>query len=188
MALIEKTADKIALSTPHENFLVVTNHFRDSSLMRAHGSSKTQFEDASHYRLRRVEEMIDSTGSFSIETMAKLLRDRKGKGGENIGLGNEKAINQLIAHHAIIFKPKEKKVWVSAAPYQLGAFVAYDLDEIFANPQSYRSKPLYLAEDCIAPDVLLNGKGYQQFLQYKKALNKVKNGIENKTCVHAKRT
>ena len=181
VALIEKTPDKISLSSPTENFLVVTNHFRDSSLMKSHDSSKTHFEDASHYRLKRVKEMIDSTGSFSIENMAKLLRDRKGSGGENIGLGNEKAINQLIAHHSVIFKPKEKKVWVSAAPYQLGEFVAYDLDEIFANPQSYRSKPLYIAKDCVAPDVLLKGNGYQQFLEYKKALNKVKNGIENKT-------
>ena len=180
VALIEKTADKIALSSPHENYLVATNHYRDSSFMRGSDGTDTQFEDASHYRLKRVEEMIDSTGSFSIENMAKLLRDRKGKGGKNIGLGNEKAINQLIAHHAIIFKPQEKKVWVSAAPYQLGAFVAYDLDEIFADPQSYRLKPVYLSEACIAPDDMLKGNGYQQFIQYKEALVKVKNGIENK--------
>lgn len=180
VALIEKTPGKIVLTIPQQNFLAMTNHFRDSSFMKSPADPEIQFEDASHYRLKRVEELIDSTGTFSVEDMAKLLRDRKGKEGENIGLGNEKSINQLIAHHGIIFKPQEKKVWVSAAPFQLGAFVAYDLDEIFADPQSYLTKPAFEQHDCIGPDVLLNSKDYQQFVAYKKALVKIKNGIENK--------
>lgn len=180
VALIEKTTDKIALSLPQANYLAVTNHYLDSSFTKSSHGSETQSEDASYYRLNRVEEMIDSTGSFSVEDVANLLRNRKGKGGEDIGFGNEKSINQLIAHHGIIFKPQEKKVWVSAAPFQLGAFVAYDLDKIFADPQSYRSKPTYLTEACIAPDAMLKGKDYQQFLQYKKALVIVTNGIDNK--------
>jgi len=179
VALIEKTVDKIALSFPSENYMAVTNHYRDSSFIKGSTVNNTPFEDASHYRLKRVEEMIDSVGSFSIENMAKLLRDTKGKGGKNIGLGNEKAINQLIAHHSIIFKPKEKKVWISAAPYQLGAFVAYDLDEIFADPQSYRSKQASLEGDCISPDVLLTGNSYQQFIKYKEGLIKVQKGIKD---------
>ena len=180
VALIEKTPDKIVLSLPTENYMAVTNHFRDSSFLKKNGGAESQFEDASHYRLKRVEEMIDSTGSFCVDDVAKLLRDRKGKEGENIGLGNEKAINQLIAHHGIIFKPQEKKVWVSAAPFQLGTFVAYDLDEIFADPQSYRSKPAYLAETCIAPDEFLKNADFQRFLQYKKTSVKIKHGIDNK--------
>lgn len=180
VALIEKTTDKLALSLPQTNNLAVTNHYLDSSFTKNSDGSETRFEDASHYRLNRVKEMIDSTGSFSVEDIAKVLRDKNGKRGKNIGLGNEKSINQLIAHHGIIFKPREKKVWVSAAPFQLGAFVAYNLDEIFADPQSYRSKPAYLAEACIAPDVMIKSNDYQQFMQYKKTLVKVKNGIDNK--------
>ena len=49
----------------------------------------------------------------------------------HLGYGNEKALNQLLSHHGIIFKPEQKLVWVSANPYQLGEFVCYDLNTIF---------------------------------------------------------
>ncbi|WP_461638038.1 C45 family autoproteolytic acyltransferase/hydolase [Labilibaculum euxinus] len=177
-ALIEKTPDKIALLHPKENYLAVTNHFLDSSMLLNGADSLSHFVNASHYRLNRVEELIDSTGKFSVQQVADLLRDRKGTKGANIGLGNEKAINQLIAHHGIIFKPEEKKVWISAAPFQLGAFVAYDLNEIFADPQAYRSKNLYLSDDVIAADAMLQNEEYTNFLKYKAELLKIQKGIK----------
>lgn len=179
VALIEKTPEKIALLNPKENYLAVTNHFLDSSFKTDKIKIKPMFEDASHYRLKRVEALIDSTGSFSVKQVADLLRDRKGRQGKDIGLGNEKAINQLIAHHGIIFKPQEKKVWVSAAPYQLGAFVAYDLDEIFADPQAYRSAKVHISEDAIAADAMLQNEEYDNFLKYKEGLLKVQKGIDD---------
>ncbi len=177
-ALIEKTPDKIALLYPKGNYLAVTNHFLDSSMMVNTEYEASNFVNASHYRLNRVEDLIDSTGKFSAQQVADLLRDRKGTNGANIGLGNEKAINQLIAHHGIIFKPEEKKVWISAAPFQLGAFVAYDLDEIFADPQAYRSKNLYQSDDVIAADAILQNEEYTNFLKYKAELLKVQKGIK----------
>jgi len=178
VALIEKRPDRIALLKPKENYLAVTNHFLNSSLVQQKKDSIASFEDASHYRLNRVEELIDSTGSFSVKQVADLLRDRKGRQGKDIGLGNEKAINQLIAHHGIIFKPEEKKVWVSAAPYQLGAFVSYDLDEIFADPQAYISKKVYIPEETIAVDDMLQNEAYDNFIKYKEGLLKVQKGLD----------
>jgi hypothetical protein len=39
---------------------------------------------------------------------AAILRNQKGLNNKNIGLTNEKGLNQLLAHHAVIFKPKDK--------------------------------------------------------------------------------
>jgi len=88
------------------------------------------------------------------------LRDVSGLQNENIGLGNEKALNQLMAHHGVVFKPKELKMWVSNNPYQLGAFDAYDLNSIF---NSSELKPINALE--IPKDVFLNT---QEFANYKK--------------------
>ncbi len=92
-------------------------------------------------------------------------------------------LNQLIAHHGIIFKPQEKKVWVSAAPFQLGTFVAYDLDEIFASSDSFATKTTYLSDENIAADEFLEGHEYSQFLQYKNALLAMQHKIKSKSTI-----
>ena len=51
---------------------------------------------------------------------------------KDLGMGNQLSVNQLIAHHSIVFKPTQQLVWVSTAPYQLGKFVAYDLKKVFS--------------------------------------------------------
>jgi len=130
-----------------------------------------------------VNALIDSIGVFSVEEVAGVLRDRNGKNGENIGFGNEKSVNQLIAHHGIIFKPQEKKVWVSAAPFQLGTFVAYDLDEIFASPDSFATKTAYLEDENIASDEFLLSEDYKQFLQYKNTLSAIQDKIKSKSAI-----
>ena len=52
-----------------------------------------------------------------------------------------KALNQLLAHHGIVFKPEELMAWVSSNPYQLGEFVAYDLKEIFSEESMVKYLP-----------------------------------------------
>ena len=69
-----------------------------------------------------------------------ILRDRKGLHNADIGMGNEKAINQLIAHHSIVFEPKKLLVWVSTSPWQLGEYVAYDLNKDICF-KGYEGKP-----------------------------------------------
>src|SRR5690606_34743285 len=110
---------------------------------------KTQQASHTSYRFNRMQELLSENEVLNPERAAEILRNRDGLKAENLGMGNEKAINQLLAHHGIIFKPQERKVWVSANPYQLGAFVAYDLDEAFSRFISGENKNIALTEETI---------------------------------------
>ena len=58
-----------------------------------------------------IDELDDSSlYSFSTPETSMI-------GKENV-LSIEKAINQLIAHHSIVFEPKKRLVWVSTAPWR----------------------------------------------------------------------
>src|SRR5690606_1122081 len=82
---------------------------------------------------------------------AAMLRNREGLGGADLGYGNEKAINQLLAHHAVIFQPEDRRMWVATSPYQLGEFVAYDLDEVFARLAAHDTETPLAADSLNIP-------------------------------------
>ncbi len=128
MVSIEKTPAQSALYAPGGSIAICTNQFQGKEFSQLEESRKT----ASGYRYKRMQELSDSIGVFDPQKMVGLLRDTKGLHGQDIGLGNEKSINQLIAHHSIVFQPAAKTFWISTAPYQEGKFLAYNLDSIFA--------------------------------------------------------
>ncbi len=91
-------------------------------------------------------------------------------------MGNEKAINQFIAHHAIIFEPGKRMVWVSTAPWQLGQFVAYDLNKIFGMHGLSANHEVYDSAQNIAADPFLQTKDYQSFVTYRELKEQIRQG------------
>ncbi|MBL3656826.1 C45 family autoproteolytic acyltransferase/hydolase [Fulvivirga sediminis] len=130
--VIEKTPDITAIYEEADNDLVVTNHYQSEELKNDALNQEYLSEGVSDYRYERVQELLDSLAPLTPNKAAFLLRNKEGLGGNFIGLANEKAVNQLVAHHSIIFSPEDMMVWVSAPPYQLGKYLAYDLNEIFS--------------------------------------------------------
>ena len=130
--IIEKTPDDLDVYDPQKDFIVCTNHFQSKGLGKTKMNIEQENESASSYRYKRLMELLNANGKNTIQKTVNILRDQKGLNNTNIGMGNEKAINQLIAHHSIVFEPKKLLVWVSTAPWQLGEYVAYDLNKIFA--------------------------------------------------------
>jgi isopenicillin-N N-acyltransferase like protein len=131
-ALIEKTPDAIDIVYPSDNYIVSTNHFQSDRLGQTDLNQEHMRTSASVYRYQRVLQLLEQTRLNTPYVTAGILRDQRGLSGEDIGLGNEKVINQLVAHHGIIFQPEKKLVWISTAPWTLGKFVCYDLNKIFS--------------------------------------------------------
>jgi len=130
--LIEVSPEKFGIyEVQNSNQLICSNHFQSDSYVTDKRNLNHIEESHSKYRFERMEELLDAESKMTPTKMANILRNKEGLNDVKIGYGNEKALNQLLAHHAVIFSPEKLMVWVSSNPYQLGEFVAYDLNEIF---------------------------------------------------------
>ncbi|WP_245957486.1 C45 family autoproteolytic acyltransferase/hydolase [Chitinophaga flava] len=183
--VIEKTPEGMDLYDPQKSFITCTNHFQGDSLGSL-ASNKLQIsESASEYRYERLNELLKEKGPNTVQKTISILRDRKGLHGADIGLGNEKAINQFIAHHAIVFEPKKRMVWVSAAPWQLGQFVAYDLNKIFSMHGLDSDHEVYDSVQNVPADSFLLTKDYASFQVFRQLKAKMQDGkdIDTKALV-----
>lgn len=165
--LIEKTPEATELFETETDKIISTNHFQSEVLGNTELNQEHFRTSASKYRWERVEELMTKIEKLTPKQTAEILRDKNGIGNSGIGLGNEKAINQLIAHHSVIFLPEEKKIWVSTAPWQLGKYVCYDLNKVFENPL-IGNHEIYETEFTIEPDSFQATQAYRDFLKFSK--------------------
>ncbi|QEH41410.1 C45 family peptidase [Chitinophaga sp. XS-30] len=166
-AIIEKTPEELAIYDPGGNEISCANHFQSKTLGASAANREQLAESASPYRYQRLQELLRQQGKNTVEKTIAILRDRKGINGADIGMGNEKAINQLIAHHSIVFEPGKLKVWVSTAPWQLGEFVAYDLNKVFAMNGLEDDREIYDSTNIIPADTFLQTADYRRFLNFR---------------------
>lgn len=174
--LVEKTPEGMAAYDPNQSRILCTNHFQSKVFYETELNKEQRNESASDYRYHRLQELIDSAGANTVEKTVNILRNQKGLKGLDIGLGNEKAVNQLIAHHAIVFEPEKRRVWVSTAPWQLGAFVAYDLNKVFGQQGPKTNTEIYDSAATIGADPFLQTRAYQQFLKFRHFKQKLAEG------------
>lgn len=130
--IIEKSPKKFDVVFPQNDQIICANHFQGSAFSDDKTNIENIYGSDSRYRFERVGELLGMHDKVSVRDAAAILRDRKGRGGTDPGMGNPLAINQLIAHHSVIFSPSDLLVWISAGPYQLGEYVAYDLKKVFS--------------------------------------------------------
>ena len=164
-AVIEKNPQSTDLFEESGNLLICTNHFQGKALGETELNEEHLRTSASQYRWNRVQELLSETNKISVKGAVDILRNQNGIDGVNIGLGNEKAINQLIAHHSIIFQPEDLKVWISTAPYQLGKYVCYDLNAVF-NSALTTDKELYFSTLTIEEDPFVNTQSFSDFQKF----------------------
>lgn len=130
-AIIEKTPENIALFESNENRILCTNHYQSETFSADEYNIENIATSDSPYRYERLNELISKHSPIGADDAVTILRNRYGKENADIGLSNEKSINQFIAHHSVVFQPEELRFWVSTSPWQLGEYICYDLDSIF---------------------------------------------------------
>ncbi len=179
--IIEKTPDALDVYDPKQDYIVCTNHFQSDGLNKSKDNEEQLKESASPYRYKRMMELLNENSPNTVQKTINILRDRKGLHGTDIGMGNEKAVNQLIAHHSIVFEPKKMLVWVSTSDWQLGKYVCYDLAKIFSLNGLQQDKEIYDSSLSIAPDSFLLSADFKNFKQFRSFKQRMDDGDEVNT-------
>lgn len=166
--------------------LICSNHFQSNAYKDDKNNSKQKTDSHSMYRFLRMEELLSEKEKITPKIAIDILRNTQGLQNSNIGYGNEKALNQLLAHHGIVFQPSKLKVWISSNPYQLGTFVHYDLNTAF---KKFGKKNYTISiqekKNNIAEDNFLQTKEYEKYEKYRILRAKISTKISQKRTVTA---
>jgi tetratricopeptide (TPR) repeat protein len=165
--VIEKTPDSLSIYDPNKNEILCTNHFQSNDFWNSEPNVEQRQNSASVYRYQRLTQLLQQNGPNTVQKTINILRDYKGVNNADIGLGNEKAVNQFIAHHAIVFEPQQLKVWVSTSPWQMGQFVCYDLNKVFALEGMKNNREIYEADLNINADSFIYTPTFKRFEQFR---------------------
>ncbi|MCU4154360.1 hypothetical protein J1N10_00100 [Carboxylicivirga sp. A043] len=177
--IIEKSLDAVAIYDSKESKLVLTNHFQSGELKDTELNLESIEEGCSMYRLQRTHELIDGHKQLDVEAVVDILRDKNGKNNRSIGIGNEAAVNQLICHHSVVFKPEEKLMWVSKFPYQENDFVAYDLNKVFSESFDVQTQEVTVDSLKIDASEFYQSNGVHNIWHYRSQLDSIKAQLSN---------
>lgn len=165
--VIEKTPDSLSIYDPNKNEILCTNHFQSNDFWNSEPNVEQRQNSASVYRYQRLTQLLQQNGPNTVQKTINILRDYKGVNNADIGLGNEKAVNQFIAHHAIVFEPQQLRVWVSTSPWQMGQFVCYDLNKVFVLKGMKNNREIYETDLNIKADSFIYTPTFKRFEQFR---------------------
>ncbi|MES2629485.1 MAG: C45 family autoproteolytic acyltransferase/hydrolase [Bacteroidota bacterium] len=158
--IIEKGPGKMDVYRNDKPLMVCSNHYQGAAFVNdTENRENIKFTDSAK-RFQRMKELIGEHYPLDPVSAAGILRDRNGLGDQPIGNGNPLAVNQLIAHHSIIFQPEDGKFWISTGPWQLGEYLGYNLNSMITAAQSG-------GVAIIPADTFLNTTGYDRFLEFR---------------------
>jgi hypothetical protein len=170
--LIEKTPSGMDVYDASGNEILCSNHYQGKEFSNQLANLNNQIESSSLYRRVRLKQLLNEREKIDHKKAAEILRNQKGLNEKNIGMGNEKAMNQLLAHHGVIFKPRQLLMWVSTNPYQCGKFVCYNLKDVFEKYKAIEEEQEITVDSLtIAEDPFIRTEAYRQFVNFKNLKN-----------------
>ncbi len=157
-ALIEKSPDLQAVYAPAGERIISTNHYQSEQFATDAANRENIATSDSPYRWARLEELLNRHTPLTPASAASVLRNRAGLNDAPIGWTNEKAINQCIAHHGVIFQPAKRRMWLSTDPWQAGRMLCYDLHTFFTAEKPLRASQCLEAHSIAADTAFLRAE------------------------------
>lgn len=160
-----KKEDRRPLRGEDSPLVWATGHLLREPFDRDAQNDRLRRYTASGYRYERLQERLVELSPLDPQRAVDLLRDRRGRGDVELGLGNRNALDHLQLAQAVVVDATAMVLWVAEPPSALGRFRAYDLRYLLMR-QGSRPAPL----DDIAPDRLLHSEEFSDFQQAVDAL------------------
>ncbi|MDI1478069.1 C45 family peptidase [Polyangium sp. y55x31] len=105
----------------------LTNHL-EGPLAGDPANKRVEASTSTHPRRERLDELLQNLPpAASVERVMGVLRDKKGLGGVDLPIGHRRALDALIATHAVVMDTTARVLWVSEGPHLLGRFVRFDV-------------------------------------------------------------
>ena len=164
-AIIEKSPLKFGVFDPHEDLVLCSNHYQSDFYSEDEANSLNIEQSDSPYRFELMQSLIAAKAPLDPRDAIAILSETKGLEDKDIGLGNPKSINQLIGHHAIIFKPSDQLFWISNYPNQIGGMQAFNLQELLAREKADTGS-LDIDAMKLGARALYSSRRYDQFREY----------------------
>jgi hypothetical protein len=167
-AIIEKSPDRSDLVYADCTRIICSNHYQGKAFAHDERNLENIHGSDSYSRYMRVRELLSAHKALNVSDMVKILRDQKGLGNKEVGMGNQLSINQLLAHHSVVFKPDSLLVWVSVGPWQEGKFICYDLKKVFnVDINAIKdNREICSSSRTIPADTFMNSNKYRLFIEY----------------------
>lgn len=83
-------------------------------------------------RLTRLVQDLDAEAGLGPLDLLKILRDRRAADGHDLPLGHPHALDSLSAVYSVLFDTTAGRLWISAGPFTLGRYMAYDVATLLA--------------------------------------------------------
>lgn len=158
--LIEKSPKKTGVYESKTDALVCANHYQSEPFKKDKENIKNIAQSDSKYRFDRMNQLLGKSNPLNPSLAASILRNQNGWNGDTLGMGNPRALNQLLVHHSVVMQPESRRFYISSSDYQLGPFLGYDLTKTF------KTKRIQLV-DSIAQDGFVTSDSYRKFKAFK---------------------
>lgn len=141
-----------------EQVVWATDHMTREAFEADAHNDRVKRATSSGYRYDRLAELLANPGSFEAEDAVEVLRDRRGLGNAQLGLGNRNALENLHTTQSVVVDATSMVLWVAEGPSTLGRYRAFDLGHLLARQ---RTRPAPLAD--FPADRLLYSEEYRDY-------------------------
>jgi hypothetical protein len=153
VAIVERAPGARATIRRGRGKVPLTNHF-EGPLADDPANRAVERGTSTLARRRRLDELLANLApSATVQDAVRVLRDKLGPSGEALPLGDRRALDALIATHAVVMETTRRVLWVSEGPHLVGRFIRFDLAELLSpdyDPAGDTSPIEALPEDPIA--------------------------------------